>query len=112
MSLLTNPASARKRDTYVSLDLNRILCDPPQQPCTSPLGHLAVLLLAPLVLATELGAGLAHELACQHEPLIVRELVRETNDAAQVVAQEDQMLDVSACVGHIYPTASAADNRE
>ncbi len=111
MSLLTVPTSTRKRDTcVVCLGLFRLVHVQPQQPCARPLGHLAVLLLAPTAVATELGATLARELTCQHEPLIAREFVRETNDAAQIVAQEGQMLDVSACVGHIDPTARAADN--
>jgi hypothetical protein len=110
VSLLTDPTSTRKRDTCVSFGLRRLVHVQPQQPCAPPLGHLAVLLFAPTVLATELGATLAHELACQHEPLIAREFVRETNDAAQIVAQEGQPLDVSACVGHVDPTARTAGN--
>jgi hypothetical protein len=107
VSLLTDPTATRKRDTCVSLGPIHVQR---QQPCARSLGDLAVLLPAPTVLTTELGATLALQLACQHEPLIARELVRETNDAAQVVAQEGQMLYVGACIGHIDPTARAADD--
>jgi hypothetical protein len=108
MSLLTDPTSTLERDTCLRLKLSRLVGKPPQQPCASPLGDLAVLVLAPAVLATELGATLACELACQHEPLIARERVRESSDAAQIVAQEGQLLDVSMCVGHLHPSARAA----
>src|ERR1700729_847708 len=107
LSLLTDPTNTRKRDMCVSLGLRRLVHVQRQQPCARPLGHLAVLLLAPTVLATKLGATLAHELACQHELLIARELVREPSDAAQIVAQEGQMLDVGTRVGHVHPTTRA-----
>ena len=51
---------------------------------------------------------LARELACQHQPLIARELARESHDAAQIVAQQARLLDVGACVGHFDPTARAS----
>lgn len=71
MSLLTNPTSPRKRDTCISLGLRRLAHVQSQQPCARSLSNLAVLLLAPTVLVTELGTtSLTRELACQHEPLI------------------------------------------
>ncbi len=87
---------------------SRLVREPPLQPRAGPLSHLAVLVLAPAVLVTELRATLAHELACQHKPLITRELVRESSDAAQIVAQEGQMLDISERIGHVHPTVRAS----
>jgi hypothetical protein len=110
VSLLTNPTSARKRDIRVFLGLRRLAREQPQQSCPRPLGDLAVLVRAPAVLATELETTrLARELACQHKPLIARELAREASDTAQVVAQEGQPLDIGASIAHVCPAICAAD---
>ena len=61
--------------------------------------------------ATELGATFARELVCQHEPLIARELVRESSDVAQIVAQEGKTLDVGTHVGHVDLTARRATGK-
>lgn len=99
---------ARASGTFVSLGLRRLARKQPQQPHARALGHLAVLVRAPTVLATELGATrLARELVRKYEPLIARELVREASDAAQVVAQEGQPHDVGARVDHVRPATRA-----
>jgi hypothetical protein len=108
VSLLTDPTSALEWDTCVCLELSRLVRKPLQQPCARSLGDLAVLVSTPTVPATKRGATLACELACQHEPLIARERVRESSDAAQVVAQKRQPLDVSICVDYVHPTARPA----
>ncbi len=111
MSLLTDPTSAGERDT-VSERARAVVCEQRQQPRARPLAHLAVLLGAPAVDATELGATrLTGKLACEHEPLVAGERVRESSNAAQVLTQECQPLDVRARVGHVYPTACAAKHK-
>jgi hypothetical protein len=96
-SLLSSPTSLEKWD--------RQICLTGKQPCqsrTGALGHLAVLLCRPAVCTTELAtAHVARELACEHEPLVSRELTRDLTDAPQVVAQQRESLDVGAGVGDI-----------
>ena len=63
--------------------------------------------------ATELRAAfLTRELACQHQSLVIRELAREPHDAAQVLAQTDQPLDIGTRVGDVYASAGADGENE
>lgn len=108
LSLPSNPTCEQQRDKWEASAGERgahelLGCEPPCQSRTSALGHLAVLLGCPAVCAAELTAiHIARELACQHEPLVLGELPRELADAAQLMAQQREPLDISARVGDIH----------
>jgi hypothetical protein len=72
VSLLTSPTRARKRDTPIRGDRGRLAIEQPHQARTGALSHLAVLLVAPSVHATELHAiHLTRELTREHQFLIL-----------------------------------------
>jgi hypothetical protein len=100
-----------------SLDLarghSRLLREQAQQPLTSPLGDLAVLLGRPAVRAAELTTVQPlRELIGQKKSLILGELGRDSGEASQVFALADKHLDVGASVADLYPVGLAAEQRD
>jgi hypothetical protein len=51
-------------------------------------------------------------LACEHHPLVTRELARDLTDAPQVLAQQREPLHVGAGIGDLHSAAFASGERE